>query len=700
MRPAHCPPAPCDPPASGGQPEATARHGADDWQAPSGAAPGRAEPATLHAFGRHLELVGLVMQRRGGKFSQQVADTTAFADSANALVQQLSSPQHGGVVPAGSTRSRSASDTEPDGSPRLHGASLDSQESTLHASSKRSSRDSPTRRTGVQSAGAEEIATKRHFRLSVPDDIWRSTSEGSVGEGGVSSVSVASNHDGIASLSLASLSGRRSSSKGRHFNNEDQMVLRELSTRGAKDSIKAVEDDLERFDAASYAFRVLRSVVTNPRYESLVAVLVFVNMLIMLVQEELMGIQVGARLGIYEVYGSEDFMRNWGNQANDIMFVVEVVFAILFTIEIGLTFVYDLWTLKLGSKCQLRVPFWRQPLEIVDFGVIWISNVILFSHMGGPLARLKFLRILRLLRLLRLIRLVRRFHFLDSLHLMTTALAGSLGSLCFGAVLLFLILTVFAMLFSTVVRWEFLHEESVLPDATKNQLFLYFGTYSRSLLSMFELALANWPTICRFMMEEVHESFSIFCMAYKWSVGVAAIAVGGRRINGAFMQEIFSVAANDEFIMVRTRMRQSSQHTDAITRLFTMADQDGNGMLTKDELAYVLAKPAIRTWLEAMELRCADTDMLFELIADGNSEVSVEAFIQGIARLKGPARNIDVVSVLDILKKHQDESSKRQEKAMSRQLTRQLDILESAAVSMRRMSPPSSCNSPRSPIRI
>jgi hypothetical protein len=619
------------------------------------------------------------MQRQGGKVSHPAADASALADSAHALAQQLNGLHHGSAVPAGSSRSLSVSDAA-DGSPKPRGVNLDSPP---HASSKRSK--SPGGRTGVQSAGAEEIADGRRSRsllVSMSDEFNRSTSEGSM----------ESNREGSVSASSATDRASRPSSKSEtgkhHLKNGDQMVLRQLSNRGGSGSIKSLEEDMKRTDHASCAFRTLRAVVGNPHWEGFFAVLVFLNTLIMLGREELLGIQEGARLGIYEVYGSEDFMQSWGYQAKHVMLVVEVIFAVLFTIEIGFTFTYDLWTLKLGARCQFRAPFWRQPLEIVDACVIWISNLILLSDMGGPLAKLKFLRILRLLRLLRLIRLVRRFHFLDSLHLMTTALAGSFGSLCFSAMLLFVILTVFAMLFTTSVRWQYFHDESTLSDETKTQLFLYFGTYSRSMLSMFELALANWPQICRFLMEEVHESFGIFCMFYKWSVGVAAIAV----INGVFMQEIFSVAANDEFIMVRARMRQSRQHSEAITRLFKMADQDGSGTLSKEELAYVLGKPAIRTWLEAMELRCADANMIFELISDGRDEVSIEAFIQGIGRLKGPARNIDVVSVLDILKKHQDENTRRQEKVMKRQMT----IFAEAASAMRpqRSSSSSRSNSP------
>merc|ERR1711920_304311 len=112
----------------------------------------------------------------------------------------------------------------------------------------------------------------------------------------------------------------------------------------------------------------------------------------------------------------------------------------------------------------------------------------------------------------------------------------------------------------------------------------YFGTYTRSMLSMFELTLANWPIICRFLVDEIHEVLGVFCVLYKLSIGFALIGV----INGVFIQESFSVATNDEFIMVRKRMRQMKQHAERITRLFQLADENGDGMLSKDELEDML----------------------------------------------------------------------------------------------------------------
>jgi len=166
------------------------------------------------------------------------------------------------------------------------------------------------------------------------------------------------------------------------------------------------------------------------------------------------------------------------------------------------------------------------------------------------------------------------------------------------------------------------------------------------MLSMFELTLANWPHIARFLVEEVHEGFTAFCLLFKLSVGFAVIGV----INGVFIQETFASAQEDELIMVRKRMRDVQRLDHRLARLFKMADINTDGLLTRDELGDLLQKRPIRTWLEAMQIPCTDVNILFDLVGGGKKEVPVDEFIVGITRLKGNVRNIDMLNVLTMVR--------------------------------------------------
>jgi hypothetical protein len=391
------------------------------------------------------------------------------------------------------------------------------------------------------------------------------------------------------------------------------------------------------------AFYALRWLMSNPLYELAWALLIICNLVVMIMEEEYRGMQRGYELGgIYAQYGSKEYTDKWWPGADGAFYNAECFFAGVFTLELLITFGYDV-TCAYAAWPTHRAPFWRDPLDLVDLAVVACSDVSLaLGHMDTA-ANIQLFRILRLARLLRLVRLLRKINQFDPLHLMTTAIKGSMGALMFSSMLLITILTLFAMVLTNALRAAYLGEKSPLELEKQQELFRYFGTYSRSMLSMFELALANWPTVTRFMVEELHECFGPVCVLWKLSIGFAVVGV----INGVFIRETFSVAENDEFIMIRSRMRQVLQHKDRMNRLFQLADKNGDGVLDRAEFRRVFEKPAIKAWLEAMELRCDDADTLFALIAgSADGVINEEELIRGIAQLKGPARNIDLLTLM------------------------------------------------------
>jgi len=58
-----------------------------------------------------------------------------------------------------------------------------------------------------------------------------------------------------------------------------------------------------------------------------------------------------------------------------------------------------------------------------------------------------------------------------------------------------------------------------------HEIYEYFGTCTRCMLSMFEITLGNWPPIARLLSEEVSEWFTLVCLAHKLTIGFAVIGV-------------------------------------------------------------------------------------------------------------------------------------------------------------------------------
>jgi len=243
---------------------------------------------------------------------------------------------------------------------------------------------------------------------------------------------------------------------------------------------------------------------------------------------------------------------------------------------------------------------------------------------------------------LRLVRVVRQIRNFDALFLMTTAIKSSLIVLAWSCVLLLMIQVLFAFTINQLLD-QFYFPGDHPPDEVK-EIFEYFGSFSRSLLSTFEMTLANWPPVCRLLMENVNEWFMVLCLVHKLTVGFAVLGV----INGVFIQETFRVATQDDFIMVHQKEAATRIHLNKMSRLFRAGDVSDDGLLDKAEFMQLVKNVEVRTWLSSMGLDAGDEHALFDYIdKDEDGNVSAEELIKGVSCLKGAARSLDLIMCLN-----------------------------------------------------
>jgi len=189
-------------------------------------------------------------------------------------------------------------------------------------------------------------------------------------------------------------------------------------------------------------------------------------------------------------------------------------------------------------------------------------------------------------------------------------------------------------------------ETYVLDEANpldkRLEVFMFYGTFARTMLTMFEITLGNYMPPCRALVENVNEFYMLFSLAHKLVIGFSVVAV----ITGVFIQETFKVATTDDKIMVMSKERASKTHKAKMDALFNYADEDGDGYLDPSEYEQVLSDPEVMTWLAAMELDVRDKANLFRLLdTNKDGKISRQELIEGVSRLKGGARSIEMVSV-------------------------------------------------------
>jgi len=366
--------------------------------------------------------------------------------------------------------------------------------------------------------------------------------------------------------------------------------------------------------------------VNGPLFEAVFTSAIALNTMVMAVRVQYAGLQSGYVIGFPE---SKDAAIMIWPGAEGVLEVLEMAFGIMFCVELLIKIV--------ALRLQFLLHWWNWfDALLVGF---WVVEQMVNIRIGtlSPL----FFRLLRMFRLLRILRLVRSVHQFAPLTLMLKALMGSKGALFWSLALILLGQIAAAMLLSQLLEGYILDENGASRE-TRLRVYSYFGSFTRALVTMFEVTLANWAPACRLVSDNVNEWYALFFLLYKCTVGFAMLSV----ITGVFLHETFKVAANDDDIMIADKERANVVYIEKLRAFFNEADQSGDGWLTWDEFEAVVSQERVKTYLSALELDVNELEDLFTMLDDGDGRMSCDEFLGGVKRVKGQAKSIDVVRLL------------------------------------------------------
>ncbi|CAJ1386041.1 unnamed protein product [Effrenium voratum] len=208
-------------------------------------------------------------------------------------------------------------------------------------------------------------------------------------------------------------------------------------------------------------------------------------------------------------------------------------------------------------------------------------------------------------------------------------------------------------------------------------VFLYYGTFSRTFLSMFEILFANWGPPARVLVDNVSEWYSLFFLLYRCVLGFAVINV----VNAIFVQQTLKTASSDEELSFKQKEKDIQMYANKVKKLFQTMDFSGDGSINLEEFSKLVKSPKLKFWMSQLELEYHDLLSLFEFLDNGDGEITLTEFIEGAARLRGGAKALDiwrmetklevlfeeVLGILKILKVERRPSVQAKEEAASTQ---------------------------------
>ncbi|CAJ1399224.1 unnamed protein product [Effrenium voratum] len=356
--------------------------------------------------------------------------------------------------------------------------------------------------------------------------------------------------------------------------------------------------------------------------DMLAGMLVLLNSLVMLVELELEGRALGAQLGV-----------DSGPQLKDVAPIfrtLDAVFVFVFLLELVV------------RMCIERKRF-------VYDAANWFDTILVVAGLadmfvGLPVSdtedkqSIVMLRMVRALKSLRAIRLVRTFRFFRGLRMLVKACYCFLPSLAWSMVLLLVF-----MWMATLVLGNLLQD--FILDATRNlddRLWIWnrYGTAYRAMYTLYEITFAgNWPTNVRPVLEKVSHAYVFIYLLYVTIIVFAAIRV----ISAVFLKDTLEAARNDDESLVVERLKNKAKYVRKLQDLFCILGGSEDGMITEERLAEILLNPKAIAYFQTLDVDVTESAALFSLLDNGDGEITLEEFIDGILRCKGPARAIDQV---------------------------------------------------------
>jgi len=194
---------------------------------------------------------------------------------------------------------------------------------------------------------------------------------------------------------------------------------------------------------------------------------------------------------------------------------------------------------------------------------------------------------------------------------------------------------------------EYYISDTSQPIETRREVFGYFGTFWRSIVTMFEIIFANWAPSCRLLLDHVSEYFGIFFLIYRCAIGFAVLSV----IQAVFIQQTMKSAQLDDDYILQDRQREQSKYVKRLTRVFEMLDESNDGFISWEEFEAIWMSQHMQTMLASMEVDFSDLEVLFRMLDSGNGLISSEEFINGLQSMKGGAKALDVIKIWNVVKR-------------------------------------------------
>mmetsp|Transcript_41346 Transcript_41346/g.105184 ORF Transcript_41346/g.105184 Transcript_41346/m.105184 type:complete len:694 (+) Transcript_41346:132-2213(+) len=241
-------------------------------------------------------------------------------------------------------------------------------------------------------------------------------------------------------------------------------------------------------------------------------------------------------------------------------------------------------------------------------------------------------RIIRIFKLARIVIVLRSFRYVKELRTIIISLVGTMRTLIWTGVLLLVVIYIVAVSLTQVVTY---HLATVESELERSALQKHFGSVGRAVLVLFQ-AISNgidWDEMVDPLMRYISPWLAVPICLYV-VFGIFALM---NIVTGVFVESAMESGKKEKerFLL----------HT--VRRLFQATDNDHSGDISWKEFKQKLQHPDMRAYFKIIDVDIDEAEDLFKLIdIDDSGAIDPEEFVNGCVRLQGPAKAIDLATLM------------------------------------------------------
>jgi len=319
-----------------------------------------------------------------------------------------------------------------------------------------------------------------------------------------------------------------------------------------------------------------------------------------------------------------DYMASTGEEQPPFEFrLLDWIYCCIFVIEL-------LLRILVFRGEFLRMKGWKWNLfdtVVVLFSIVdELSNLLL---QGTEIQKvIDSMGVLRMLRLGRVVRLVRMVRLIPELKSMVYLIMASMGSFFWTLVLLVIVLYCSAVYF-TELATDLVRDN---PDADLGDIDLHWGSIFNSIISLFQAITGgdDWMNFVESVTtKDTRQLNMVVFMIY---ISFATLVMLNL-VTGVFVEGAQRIIRED---------KDNEMHRK-VSNLFYFSDMDCNGEISKMEFEECMELDEFDAFLKETELKKDSSDCLFSILdTDNSGSLSVEEFVEGCIKLRGPAKAGDL----------------------------------------------------------